>query len=96
MASAAVTTEQILHALQRLPAERWGEVLHVIEELDSPQSTTVPTQSPIRRGTDLRNSALIGIWAGRDDLGSSREFAEQLRRRAEQRDEQGPPNVAGH
>lgn len=86
MSLADVTSEQILSAIQHVPAERWGEVLHVIESLQMSEPSGVPATPPVRTGTDLRNSDLIGIWAERSDLGNGHEFARDLRRQAEQRD----------
>lgn len=35
--------------------------------------------------SDLLHSGLVGLWAGRGDLGDSREFARRLREQAERR-----------
>ena len=86
MSTADVTPELILSAMQHVPLERWGEVLHVIESLQSSERSAAAAASPVRTGTDLRNSVLIGIWAERSDLGNGHEFARELRRQAEQRD----------
>jgi hypothetical protein len=86
MSPGDVTTDQILSAMQHVPADRWGEVLHVIESLRSPVPSSGPSPAPVRVGTDLQGSVLIGIWANRSDLGNGHEFARDLRRRAEQRD----------
>jgi len=86
MSTADVTPEQILSAIQHVPAERWAEVLHVIESLQTPDPLGIPVTAPVRTGTDLRDSDLIGIWAERSDLGNGHEFARELRRQAEQRD----------
>jgi hypothetical protein len=88
MPLAAVTSEQILDALQRVPAERWGKVLQVIEDLETSHATAKSLKAPFVKGIDLRNSDLIGIWADRNDLGPDREFADKLRRQAEQREHQ--------
>jgi hypothetical protein len=37
------------------------------------------------RASELLNSALVGIWADRSDIGDSREFARRLRKQAETR-----------
>lgn len=86
MSTVDVTTEQILSAMRHVPAERWGEVLHVIESLQSSKRSAAVANLPVRTGTDLRDSDLIGLWADRSDLGNGREFAQELRRQAEQRD----------
>jgi hypothetical protein len=36
-------------------------------------------------GADLLKSGLVGMWAGRKDIGDSFEFARQLRQKAEKR-----------
>lgn len=36
-------------------------------------------------GAEILNSGMIGIWADRDDIGDSAEFAEKIRRRWENR-----------
>jgi len=40
---------------------------------------------PIRTAADLASSGLAGLWADRDDIGDSIEFARRLRRQAETR-----------
>ena len=45
---------------------------------------TVET-APVRTGTDLKGSQLIGVWAKRTDVKSWYELARRLRREAEQR-----------
>jgi hypothetical protein len=80
-----VTPDQILDAIQQVPTVRWGEVLRAIKSLqDSPDATT-SAGSAVRTGTDLRDSALIGIWADRNAIANNHEFARELRRQAEQR-----------
>jgi hypothetical protein len=73
-----VSEETILHALRRVPEDRWNAVLQFLETLENP--------APIRTSSDLLQSDLIGLWADRDDLGDSREFARRLRQEAERRD----------
>jgi hypothetical protein len=77
----------ILDSLRQIPAERWGEVQRFLE-------TLIETEPPIRTGADLVQSGLAGLWADRDDLGDSREFARSLRRQSETR--QGPADAPGH
>lgn len=84
MPQSNVTSEQILDAIQRVPVQRWGEVLHVIEGFQDSRPTA-SLSSPVQTGTDLRDSELIGIWADRADITNSQEFASEMRRRAEQR-----------
>lgn len=86
MVSSRVTSEEILSAVQQVPVERWGELLRAIESLQSPEGPLEAAKLPIRTGTDLAGSDLIGIWGNRTDLGDSRQFAQGLRRQAEQRD----------
>jgi hypothetical protein len=93
MSTANISPQQILDAVKNVPAERWPEVLAAIKTMQS--STISPGRNPVRTGTDLRGSDLIGIWADRADLGDSRQFARNLRQQAEQR-KSGPSNAAGH
>jgi hypothetical protein len=85
--STAISEQTILDSLRHVPAERWGEVLRFLNALSD-------TEPPIRTGTELSRSELVGLWADRDDLGSSREFARRLRRQAETRREAA--DAAGH
>jgi len=74
----SVSEQTILDALHQVPPERWDEVLRYLQTL---QTDT----SPIRTAADLLKSGLVGIWADRDDIGDSREFARDLRRQSETR-----------
>jgi hypothetical protein len=93
MSTADVTPQEILKAIQLVPAERWGEVLQAIESLQPPPPAST---SPVRTGVDLRGSDLIGIWADRTDAENGHEFARRLRHDAEQRNRQGWSDAAGH
>jgi hypothetical protein len=88
MVSSSVTSEQIMSALRQVPAERWGELLRAIESLQAPNLSTSASHSPVRSGTDLKDSELIGIWSDRTDLGARHKFARGLRQQAEQRKDQ--------
>lgn len=79
-----ISEQQIMDALHQVPAERWPAVLHLLEEMKTAGSETAELP-PIRTGTDLRNSDLIGIWADRTDISDSQEFARQLRQKASHR-----------
>ena len=68
----SVTEQSILDALHLLPSERWDEVLRYVEALNT-------ESAPIRTGADLLQSGQVGIWANRDDIGNSQDFAAQLR-----------------
>ena len=83
MSSANITPQQILEATQRVPEERWPAILQVIDGLQRESASELKSLSPVRIGTDLRDSELIGIWADRTDFVDSREFARGLRREAE-------------
>ena len=90
-----VTTDEILDAIQRVPVQRWGEVMQAIESLQAEPVFTAAASSTVTTGTDLRDSDLIGIWADRSDVANSQEFARELRRLAEKRNSQGWINAAG-
>jgi hypothetical protein len=94
MSFANVTPQEILDAIERLPAERWSDVLYMIESLQRSPASAAPGSSPVRTGTDLRGSDLIGIWADRSDIANGHQFARGLRLQAEQRDRQGPSDAA--
>jgi hypothetical protein len=67
--------QAILDALHQLPADRWGEVLSFLGMLTKETAgASIPTAG------DLLRSELVGLWAGRDDLGDPHEFARRLRR----------------
>jgi len=73
-----ISEQTIVDALRQAPVERWGEVLAFLQTLQG--------ETPaIRTAADLANSELIGLWAARDDIGNSQEFARSLRREAETR-----------
>jgi hypothetical protein len=95
MSSNSITPQQILDAIQHVPEDRWQEVLQTIESLQTKAPTAPSAPSPVRTGTDLRGSQLIGIWSNRTDFANGHEFARWLRRQAEQRN-QGPSDAAGH
>jgi hypothetical protein len=84
--SPPIDERAILDSLRQVPAERWGEVLRFLKTLGG--------SSPIRTGSDLLESDLVGSWADRDDLGDGQEFARQLRSQAE--DRRGSADAAGH
>jgi hypothetical protein len=65
----------ILDALRQVPVERWGEVLRFLQTLRA-------AEPDIRTARDLRASGLIGLWADREDLGNSLDFARRLRQQA--------------
>jgi hypothetical protein len=76
-----VTQKQVLEELQGLEPNRWFEVLDFIGFLKErahpgPQKLTART---------LRQSEIVGIWADREDIGSSLDFARWLRQEAERR-----------
>jgi hypothetical protein len=93
MSQLNITPDQILDAVQRVPVQRWGEVLHAIERLqESPPGNSA---SAVGSGTDLRGSDLIGIWAERSDVSDSQEFARGLRHQAEHRNTRDRSDAAG-
>jgi hypothetical protein len=89
----AIDEKSILEELRQIPEDRWGEVLTFIRSL---QAGREPSEAgrPVLSGADLNDSDLIGVWADRTDIPDSREFARQLRHRAENR--RGMPDAAGH
>jgi hypothetical protein len=83
MSTKEVTQDQILGALHELEPERWSEVLTFIGYLRSISQSQIPRRQLTAR--DLLQSGLVGIWADREDIEDSLEFARGLRRQAEHR-----------
>jgi hypothetical protein len=81
-----VTEKQVLEELLDLEPSRWPEVLDFIGYLKERES-----RNRARAGVceltarDLLESRIVGLWADRDDIGNSLEYARQLRREAEHR-----------
>jgi hypothetical protein len=73
--------------LRQVPEARWPEVLHFVESIRDPEPT-------IHTAAEMASSGLVGLWADRDDLGPTAEFAAHLRREAETR--RGADDAPGH
>ena len=67
----------------RSPELTPGASAEVIVLVDAPASQRVMTAA------SLLESGLVGLWENRADIVDSAEFARQLRRRAERREESG-------
>lgn len=82
-----VTEHEILQALQDVPTLEWGNVLSYVVSLQSAGNDTNNggADQPIVTAADLARSDVAGLWAGRADITDSREFARQLREKAQQR-----------
>jgi hypothetical protein len=81
MEANGITEEIVLDALRRVPCERWPEVLQYLSSLqDLERTRSTPS---LRNARDLAHSDLVGIWRNRTDIGSSQEFAHDLRQQAE-------------
>jgi hypothetical protein len=87
MSDAAVTEQELVAALRRVPIEHWPKILQWLRSLEP-----APPNWTIRTAADMALSGIAGLWADRDDLGCSTEFVRSLRRRAEQR--QGPSHAS--
>jgi hypothetical protein len=86
MSVESVTEKQVLEQLSDLEPSRWAEVLDFIgylKQRDSRARAESGTRELIAR--DLLESQVVGLWADRDDIGNSLEYARQLRREAEHR-----------
>jgi hypothetical protein len=81
-----VTEEQVLDELQDLDPSRWFEVLDFIGYLKE-RGSREQVESGTRELTarDLLQSGVVGLWADREDIGSSQDYARRLRREAEHR-----------
>jgi hypothetical protein len=79
-----VTQEQVLEELSDLEPSRWFEVLDFIGYLKEQESRERARFGVLElTARDLLESGLVGLWADRDDMGDSVEYARQLRREAE-------------
>lgn len=96
MATSIVSEQQIVEALHRVPPERWGEVLTILQSLHPAGSTEPEEGQPIRTLGDILHSGMVGMWAERTDIRDRQEYARQLRRQASHRDIQGKRDAAGH
>jgi hypothetical protein len=82
----SVTKQQVLEELQDLEPNRWFEVLDFIgflKERTSREQAEFDTQQLTARA--LLQSEVVGLWADREDIGNSLDFARQLRHQAERR-----------
>ena len=82
----SVTEKQVLEELSELKPSRWPEVLDFIgylKERDSRARAESGNRELIAR--DLLESRVVGLWADRDDIGNSLEYARRLRHEAEHR-----------
>jgi hypothetical protein len=86
MSTQSVTQRQVLEELQDLEPSRWFEVLDFIgflkERTGRQQVESAPQQLTARA---LLQSEIVGLWADREDIGDSLDFARQLRHQAEHR-----------
>jgi hypothetical protein len=86
MSVESVTEKQVLEQLSDLEPSRWPEVVDFIGYLkhrDSRARAEAGTRELVAR--DLLESQVVGLWADRDDIGNSLEYARRLRRKAEHR-----------
>ena len=86
MSTESVTQQQVLEELQDLEPNRWVEVLDFIgflkQRTDRDQAESGLKQLTARA---LLQSEVVGLWAHREDIGNSLDFARQLRHQAEHR-----------
>ena len=86
-----VTEKQMLEELSDLEPSRWPEVLDFIGYLKE-RASRHQARSGVYELTarDLLESRIVGLWADREDIGNSFEYARQLRREAEHRRRPAP------
>jgi len=87
MTTMPVTERDIFEQLHLLDRGKWGEVLDFISYLAQKPSQGKASAAPRRTLTaqELLQSDLVGMWADRQDVGDTLEFARDLRHLAEQR-----------
>jgi hypothetical protein len=79
-----IAQQQVLDELQALEPNRWFEVLDFIsflKERAGRERAAAGQQELTARA--LLQSDIVGLWAERDDIGDSREYARRLRQEAE-------------
>ncbi len=87
MTTTHITERDIFEKLRLLDSSKWEEVLDFINYLaQKPSQDKAPaaTRRPLT-AQDLLQSDLVGMWADRQDIGDSLEYARHLRHLAEQR-----------
>ncbi|MEJ5311981.1 MAG: hypothetical protein WHX52_19625 [Anaerolineae bacterium] len=82
MTTIPVTERDIFEQLHLLDRGKWGEVLDFISYLTQRASQDKAPAAPRRTLTaqELLQSDLVGMWADRQDIGDTLEFARNLRR----------------
>jgi len=76
----SVTEQEILEELRGLDPSRWFEVQDFIAYLKQRLAKErVREHTRQMTARDLLESGLVGLWADRDDIGDSLEFARNLR-----------------
>ncbi|MBN1401494.1 MAG: hypothetical protein JXA74_11695 [Anaerolineae bacterium] len=81
-----ITEKRIMDALSGLEPGRWAEVLDFIGYLKEKQrrERAMPGTRALT-ARELLSSAIVGLWADRDDMGDSPGYARRLRCDAEHR-----------
>jgi hypothetical protein len=79
-----VTELAIIEELHSVPQSRWNDILAFIRTLRDGVDQQNQSKKQMT-AADLSNSDLVGMWAGRTDIGNSRDFARQLREKAQTR-----------
>ena len=86
MVPESISPQQVLEELQNLEPDRWFEVLDFIGFLKERASRERVQPGPRElTARVLLQSEVVGLWADREDLGSSLDFARRLRLEAERR-----------
>lgn len=81
-----VTPQRVLEELQDLEPDRWFEVLDFIAFLKKQASRERAGLGPRElTARALLQSGVVGLWADREDIGDSLDFARRLRQEAERR-----------
>jgi hypothetical protein len=84
MNGVTVNEDQILSELHHLQKDRWPEVLDFISNLRH-RTTGEPQKPETPTALDLAQSDLVGLWADRQDIVNTLDYARRLRDQAEHR-----------
>ena len=84
MHGVTVNEDLILSELRHLQKDRWPEVLDFIGYLRH-RTAAEPQKPEMLTALDLAQSGLVGLWADRQDIGDTLDYARRLRDQAEHR-----------
>jgi hypothetical protein len=80
-----MTLDVIAQQVRALSVAERKQLIGLIVDILTEPPTTVEAQRGGATARQLLESGLVGLWADRDDIGDSAEFARTLREKAQRR-----------